>query len=62
MSLSREAQADNRSIISSTFVNALCNPDGIEEAKSIIYRPKSNCRAERAVQSTVNTLRQYLLR
>ena len=28
---------------------------------SIIYRPKSNGRAERALQSTINTLRQYLL-
>ena len=59
--LRREIQADNESIISSTFFNALCNLAGIEQAKSIINTPKSNGRAERAVQSTVNTLRQYLL-
>ena len=56
----REVQADNQSIISSTFSNALCNLAGIEQAKSIIYRPKSNGRAERAVESTIDTLRQYL--
>ena len=61
MGLPREIQADNQSIISSTFFNALCNLAGIEQAKSIIYRRKSNGRAERAVQSTINSLRQYLL-
>ena len=61
MSLPREIQADNQSIISSTFFNALCNPAGIEQAKSIVYSPQSNDRAERAVQSRINTLRQDLL-
>ena len=61
MGLPREIQADNQSIISGTFFNALCNLAGIEQAKSIIYRRNSNGGAERAVQSTVNTLRQYLL-
>ena len=61
MGLSREIQADNQSIIGSTFFNELCNLAGIEQANFIIYRPKSNGRAERAVQSTINTLRQYLL-
>ena len=44
-----------------TGFNTLCNLAGIERAKSIIYTPKSNGRAERAVQSTINTLRQYVL-
>ena len=61
MGLPREIPADNPFIISSTFFNALCNLAGIEQAKSIIYRPNCNGRAESAVQSTVNTLRQYLL-
>ena len=61
MGLPTEIQADNQPFSSSTFCNALCNLAGIEQAKSIIYRPKSNDRAERAVQTTVNTLRQYLL-
>ena len=59
--LPREIQAHNQSIISSTFFNALCNLAGIEQAESIVYRPQSNGRAERVAQSTVNTLRQYLL-
>ena len=59
--LPREIEAGNQSIISSTFFDAPCNLAGIEQAKSIIYRPKSNGRAERAVQSTILTLRQYLL-
>ena len=33
----------------------------LPQAKSIIYGPKCNGRAERAVQSIINTLRQYLL-
>ena len=61
MGLAREIQADNQSIISSTIFNALCNLASIEQAKSIIYKPNCNGRAERAVQSTINTLRQYLL-
>ena len=61
MALPEKIQADNQSIISSTFFNALCNSAGIEQAKSTIYRPRSNGRAERAVQSTINTLQQYLL-
>ena len=61
MGLPREIQAHNQSIISSTFFNALYNLAGMEQAKSIQYRPKSNDRADRAVHSTINTLRQYLL-
>ena len=61
MGLPRELQADNQSIISSSFFNALCNLAGIEQAKSVMYRPKCNGSPERAVQSTVYTLRQYLL-
>ena len=61
MGLPKEIQADNQSIISTAFFNALCNLARIEQANSIIYRPKSNGRAERAVQSTINILRQYLL-
>ena len=61
MGLPREIQANNQSILSSPFFNAPCTFAGIEQAKCITYRPKSNGRAERAVQSTINTLRQYLL-
>ena len=61
MGLPREIQGNNQSIISSTFFNALCNIAGIEQAKSILHRPESNGSAGRAVQSTINTLRPYLL-
>ena len=57
MGLPREIQADNQSITSSTFFNALCNLAGIVQVKSIICRPKSNGRGTRAVQSTINTVR-----
>ena len=60
MGLPRQFQAENQSVISSTFFNALCNLVGIGQAKSVIYRRKFNHRAERAVQSTINTMRQYL--
>ena len=33
---------------------------GVEQHSSVAYRPQSNGRAERAVQSIVNSLRQYL--
>ena len=36
MGLPREIKADNPSVISSTFFNALCNLAGIEQAKSAI--------------------------
>ena len=61
MGLPREVQAGKQLIISRTFFNSLCHLAGIEHAKSIIYRPKSSGRTERAAQSTINTLRQYPL-
>ena len=57
----REIHSDNQSIISSDFFDALCGLAGITQAKSIVYRPQSNGRAERAVQSISNALRLYLV-
>ena len=57
----REIHSDNQSIISSEFFDALCGLAGIAQAKSIVYRPQSNGRAERAVQSIMNALRLYLV-
>ena len=57
----REMHSDNQSIISSEFFDALCGLAGITQAKSIVYRPQSNGRAERAVQSIINALRLYLV-
>ena len=57
----REIHSDNHSIISSEFFDALCGLAGITQAKSIVYRPQSNGRAERAVQSIINALGVYLV-
>ena len=57
----REIHSDTQSIISSGFFDALCGLAGIIHAKSIVYRPKSKGRAERAVQSIINALRLYLV-
>ena len=57
----REIHSDNQSIISSEFFDALCGLAGITQAKSIEYRPQSNGRAERTVQSIINALRLYLV-
>ena len=57
----REIHSDNQSIISSDLFDALCGLAGITQAKSIVYRPQSNGRAERAVQSIINALRLYLV-
>ena len=57
----REIHSNNQSIISSEFFDGLSGLAGITRAKSIVYRPQSNGRAERAVQSTINALRLYLV-
>ena len=57
----REIHSDNWSIISSEFFDALCGLAGITQDKSIVYRPQSNGRAERVVQSIINALRLYLV-
>ena len=51
---------DNASIINSEFLKDLFAMSGVEQHSSVVYRPKSNGRAEQAVQSIVNSLRQYL--
>jgi transposase InsO family protein len=61
MGIPREIHSDNQTNVSSEFFDALCGLAGISQARSIIYRPQSNGRAERAVQSIVNSLRQYLV-
>ena len=57
----REIHSDNQSIISSEFYDAPCGLTGITQARSIVYRPQSNERAERAVQSIINVLRVHLV-
>ena len=57
----REIHSDNQSIIASKFFDALFGLTGTSLAKSIVYRPQSSGRAERAVQSIINALRLYLV-
>ena len=45
----------------SSVFDALCGLAGITQASSIVYRPQSNGRAERAVQCIFNALQLYLV-
>ena len=58
--LPKEFLCDNASIINYEFLKDLFAMSGVEQHSSVAYRPQSNGRAERAVQSIVNSLRQYL--
>ena len=58
--LPKEFICDNGSIINSELLKDLFAMNGVEQHSSVAYRPQSNARAERAVQSIVNSLRQYL--
>ena len=58
--LPKEFICDNASIINSELLKDLFAMSGVEQHSSFAYRPQSNGRAERAVQSIVNSLRQYL--
>ena len=62
MGIPKENSADNdASIIRSKWWDGMMDLTSIQKMKSIIHRPESNGRAERAVQSIVNALRAYLL-
>ena len=58
--LPKEFICDNVSIINSELLKDLFAMSGVEQHSLVAYRPQSNGRAERAVQSIVNSLRQYL--
>ena len=58
--LPKEFICDNASIINSEFLTDFFAMSGVEQHSSVAYLPQSNRRAERAVQSIVNSLRQYL--
>ena len=58
--LPKEFICDNASIINSEVLKELLAMSGVEQHSSVAYRPQSDGRAERAVQSIVNSLRQYL--
>ena len=46
--------------MNSVFSKNLFAMSGVEQHSSVAYRPQSNTGAELAVQSIVNSLRQYL--
>ena len=52
--------SDNDKLITSKFFMTLCESLGIEQHSAVIYRPKGNGRAERAVKSVINILRLTL--
>ena len=57
--LAKEYICDNAAIINSEFLKDLFAMSRVEQHSSVAYRPQSNGRAERAVQSIGNSLRQY---
>ena len=60
MGMPRSIYSDNQSIISNDFISTLCELAGAEYHKTVPYRPQSHGRAERAVQSVICSLRQFL--
>ena len=58
--LPKEFTCDNASIINSEFLKDLFGMSGVEQHSSVAYQQQCNGRAERAVQSIVYSLRQYL--
>ena len=58
--LPEEFICNNASIINSEFLKDLFAMSGVEQHSSVGYLPQSNGRAEGAVQSIINSLRQYL--
>ena len=58
--LPKELISDNASVIDSEFLKDLFAMSEVQQHSSVGYRPQSKERAEGAVQSIVNSLRQYL--
>jgi hypothetical protein len=55
--LPKTIMSDNDKLLTSEWFTTLCELCGVEQHSSIIYRPQGNGRAERAVQTVVQTLR-----
>ena len=60
MGVPLEILSDNDNLMTSEFLSELCSNLGIFQHKAILYRPKGNGRAERAVRSVVDILRLCL--
>jgi len=60
MGITMEILSDQDHLLTSRFFQALCDDLGVEQHTAIIYRPKGNGRAERAVRSVIGILRLTL--
>ena len=60
MGVPLEILSDNDNLITSEFFTALCAALGIVQHRAVIYRPKGNGRAERALKVVVTMLRLVL--
>ena len=60
MGIPLEILSDNDNLITSEFFRALCDYLGIVQHTAIIYRPRGDGRAERAVRSVIEILRRTL--
>ena len=52
---------DHDYLINAKFFHTLCSQAGVDVKKSPIYRPRSNGRAEGAVQTVITSLRKFLM-
>ena len=57
--LPRTIFTDHDHLIHATFFSTLCSQTGIDVKNSPIYRPRSNSRAVRAVQTVIAALRKF---
>ena len=60
MGLPQQIFSDHDHLVTAKFFQTLCQLCGIDMKQSPIYRPRSNGRAERAVQVIVDSLRKFL--
>ena len=60
MGLPHEIFSGHDSILKASFFDTLMKLSGVEDHKSTVYNPKANGRAERAVQSIIQSLRQIM--
>ena len=60
MGLPHENFSGHDSILKASFFDTLMKLSGVEDHKSTVYNPKANGRAERAVQSIIQSLRQIM--
>ena len=60
MGLPNKRFSDHDHLITADLFMTLCDLSGVQQKQSPIYRPRSNGRAERAVQLVLDILRKFL--